>query len=63
MSKTPLTESEVYDLLHEFSTRLLKARGDTVAGETTLRTTERAVISLQMSLLVIMDKSAKLGES
>ena len=43
MSKRPLTDAEISDMLGEMWGKLIHAKGATSYGENTLRTTERAV--------------------
>ncbi len=54
MSKPPLTNQEIYDLLHEMQIKC-RARGETTVGETTLRTANAALFQLQTALLANMD--------
>jgi hypothetical protein len=52
MKSKKLTDIEVYDLLHAAVLPIMYAKGETAFGETTLRTAEKALFTLQMAALV-----------
>ncbi len=52
MASNPLTDREVYDRLQLAHQHLMFAKGETQFCETTLRTAEKAISLLQMSILV-----------
>ncbi len=55
MSPAPLADAEIYDRLHRAMVLFLHAKGETVFGETTLRTAEKALGILQLAALCRID--------
>jgi len=61
--KPPLTDSEVYDRLHQAFLVLAGARGETRHGDTAIRTARHILTTLQAALLKKMDATAQADAS
>jgi hypothetical protein len=57
--KPPLTDSEVYERLHQAFLGLLGASGETKHGDTAIRTARHILTTLQAALLKKMDATAQ----
>lgn len=54
----PLSDREVYDLLHECLMLIRDAQAETVAGRASLEAARRNLVRLQTAMMIIEDRNS-----
>lgn len=59
MSKPPLSDREIYDLLHEAQRLFIGRSGETTHGETVIKATLKTLSGMQLGILLIEAKAGQ----